>query len=281
MLRKVGILALMCFFVSGCGSSNISKKLLGNVNGDLQKNHKIRQGYLVATYDLAKVSKPNCIYAKDYVRIINEDSYNKIFLKKFRSRYKNIKLLDQEAANKVNKLRDLTLKLNNKYKFLPNSEVAMLKGSIHNGGMRELSKIDKIVASIPMMLPQLQPNVSSYYGNRDHPVHGSDKFHCGIDLVDKKSAPVYSAAAGKVVIIGRKSGYGNLIEVKHPGKFKTKYAHLKKIFVKEGEQVIRGQKIGLQGKTGNATGEHLHFEIWLNSKHVNPYDFLVHACRCG
>lgn len=68
-----------------------------------------------------------------------------------------------------------------------------------------------------------------------------------------------------------------MIEIKHSNKFITKYAHLRKIHVKEGDIVIKGQMIGLQGNSGNSTGEHLHFEIWLNNKHVDPFDFVSHS----
>jgi murein DD-endopeptidase MepM/ murein hydrolase activator NlpD len=294
-MRAATLFLLFSFILSSCSSPNLSKKLLHNIDHELKQNYKLEQCSLFAIYDLAKINKTNCLYAKDFGRIINEESYNKTFLKRFKARHKIIKDLDHETTIKINKIKSLVLKLNAKYNFLTKTESHVFKRSYnskeHNvfdfissrrpthHNILELANLDKIINYIPLMVPEYQPIITSHYGFRKHPNHRRNKFHCGIDLKGRKSTPVYSSAEGRVNSVGRIKGYGNIIDIKHASKFRTRYAHLKRIHVKEGDLVLRGQKIGEQGNTGNSTGEHLHFEIWLNDKHINPFDFITHTCN--
>ena len=114
----------------------------------------------------------------------------------------------------------------------------------------------------------LKAEVSSGFGNR------SGRQHDGIDIRSPEGTPFQAAAAGEVVYASSFQGYGNLILIKHPNNYFTAYAHCSKINVKEGQQVKQGQKIGEVGKTGHATGYHLHFEIRYESTPMNPLDFL-------
>ena len=245
------------------------------------KNYKLPHGNLIALYDLAKVDvkKNKKFYYKDYVLAINDEKHNSLFLNKFKKRFKSSSSLWNEASVKISRIKDLMLKLNNKYKFLNSSEVSFLNSKLLKITLsfHELVRLDKISRGIPIMLPEYNPYVSSYYGMRKHPIKKKNKFHSGIDLVARKSTPVYAAADGTVMHVDYMKSYGNTLVVKHSHKFKTRYAHLKTLNVKKGDRVLKGQKVGIQGKTGHATGEHLHFEIWLNDKHVDPFDFLAHS----
>ena len=87
-------------------------------------------------------------------------------------------------------------------------------------------------------------------------------------------------AATRAPFAGRKNGYGNVIEIQHNSKIKTVYAHLSMIKVKPGQIVPRGIAIGRQGSTGSTTKEHLHFEVRINGRHVNPLDFIAQSYRC-
>lgn len=269
---------LIGFILSSCASTNHSKKLLERINTELKKDYKIDYGKLIATYDLIKIHKTNHIIAKDFCLIINDEHRNDLFLKQFKKRYKTQDDLYSEAAIKVSKMKDLILRINNRYNFLTHSEITHFKKKPKNAlAIPELTILDKIASTIPIMLPQHNPKITSYYGLRKHPHKGQKKFHCGIDFADRKSTPIYSSAFGIVTNVSRLNGYGNIVEIKHSNKFKTKYAHLKKIYVNIGDHVIRGQKIAIQGNTGNSTGDHLHFEILLNDKHIDPFDFIAHA----
>ena len=112
--------------------------------------------------------------------------------------------------------------------------------------------------------------ISSKFGYRIHPVYKTKKFHGGIDLAAPKNTPVYSVKAGIVVHSGFVKGYGNYIIVKHEDGYKSAYAHLNIIKVKNGSQIRQGDEIGSVGKTGTATGYHLHFELIKSNKKVDP-----------
>jgi len=101
------------------------------------------------------------------------------------------------------------------------------------------------------------------------------KAHWGVDLANKKGTNILAAEKGVVVYTGRGfHGYGNLIVVEHNDEWATLYSHLSKITAKEGQAVARGEKIGEMGRTGHATGVHLHFEIRHNRQPVNPLAYL-------
>lgn len=112
--------------------------------------------------------------------------------------------------------------------------------------------------------------LSSGYGDRVHPGSGDPRFHGGLDLRAREGTPVYAAAEG-VVVESRSSGaYGNLVIVDHPGGLRTLYAHHQRNLVRAGDAVRRGQPIALVGHTGNATGDHLHFEVRWKDGTVDP-----------
>ena len=114
--------------------------------------------------------------------------------------------------------------------------------------------------------PLKEVDVSSHYGNRGH------KFHQGMDLRAHMGTPVLAANDGVVVYVGSKiRGYGRMVVIKHEDNFYSVYAHHSKNLVKVGKQVSRGEKIALSGKSGHASGPHLHFEIRQGTESYNPY----------
>ncbi len=115
------------------------------------------------------------------------------------------------------------------------------------------------------------------FGPRKHP-NGKWEYHRGIDLAAPQGTPVASAAAGVVVQAGYAGGYGNVVVVAHNKKFATRYAHLSKILVSLGDELCAGDILGKVGATGNVRGKngsHLHFEIMVYGKRVNPFYFLA------
>lgn len=116
--------------------------------------------------------------------------------------------------------------------------------------------------------------ISSYFGNRLHPVLKVYKMHTGVDIAGSgcNGKNVVAAADGKVITAGWISGYGYTVMIDHGGGIVTLYAHSQKLLVKKGDTVKAGDKIMLVGSTGYATGPHLHFEVRVNGKYVNPLD---------
>jgi murein DD-endopeptidase MepM/ murein hydrolase activator NlpD len=94
-----------------------------------------------------------------------------------------------------------------------------------------------------------------------------------MDFACDTGTPVYATGNGKVVFAKWKSGYGNLIEIDHGYGYKTRYAHLSKILVKEGQRVVRSEEIALAGSTGKSTGPHVHYEVIVGDKDVNPINY--------
>ena len=124
--------------------------------------------------------------------------------------------------------------------------------------------------------------ISSKYTNRRfHPVLKKWRAHRGVDFAAPTNTPVRSAADGTIEFAGKKGGYGNLIMVRHFGKYLTVYGHLNKFAkgMKRGAKVEHGQVIGYVGSTGLATGPHLHYEFRINNKHVDPLSVDVPTTR--
>lgn len=111
---------------------------------------------------------------------------------------------------------------------------------------------------------------SSGFGMRRHPILGYNRMHRGVDIAAPWGSPVFAASDGVVQFAGRSSGYGNFIKVTHGGGYGTGYGHLSRIYVRNGEHVRRGQRIGAVGNTGLSTGPHLHYELYRNGMAVNP-----------
>jgi murein DD-endopeptidase MepM/ murein hydrolase activator NlpD len=116
--------------------------------------------------------------------------------------------------------------------------------------------------------------ISSGYGRRSDPFGGGRAHHAGIDIDANAGDPITAAADGVVSFSGWRNGYGNTIQIDHGNGFKTLYAHNSSNLVKAGDVVRGGQLIGKVGSTGRSTGAHLHFEVTLNGRQVNPRQYL-------
>jgi len=124
-------------------------------------------------------------------------------------------------------------------------------------------------------IPVKKGYLSSQFGFRKDPFHGSRRMHKGIDIAAKYGSTVNPLGDGIVVFAAYKSGYGNTVEIKHGRTVLTRYAHLKQLLVNTGQRVNVDDKIGLIGNSGRSTGPHLHLEVLLNNKQVDPQIFLA------
>jgi murein DD-endopeptidase MepM/ murein hydrolase activator NlpD len=116
--------------------------------------------------------------------------------------------------------------------------------------------------------------VTSKFGMRRHPITGRRSMHKGIDIAGKHGVDIVSMADGIVVFSGRKSGYGNIVEIRHANGLETRYAHNHRNLVTEGDLVRKGQVVAKLGSTGRSTGPHVHFEVRKNGKAINPMRYL-------
>jgi murein DD-endopeptidase MepM/ murein hydrolase activator NlpD len=147
-----------------------------------------------------------------------------------------------------------------------NDEIPFLK--------QQISSSILFQTNLPEGVPVIgQYMLSSGFGERIDPFTSQPSFHPGVDIVSELGTPVVAAAKGKVTKINLsndKSGYGNYIEVSHSNQLTTLYGHLSEILVKENQVLQRGEIIGLVGDTGRSTGPHLHFEVQIDGKAVDP-----------
>jgi len=141
---------------------------------------------------------------------------------------------------------------------------------------------EKKLASIPSIKPVVEDKLKrrikhlSGYGIRLHPVHKVKKFHKGIDFTAPSGTAIQATGNGTVIRVEKKKrGYGLNVVIDHGYGYTTLYAHMKKIDVKKGEKVQKGQKIGEIGSTGTSTAPHLHYEVRINGKAVNPIDYCL------
>ena len=112
--------------------------------------------------------------------------------------------------------------------------------------------------------------MSSGYGRRRHPILGYTRMHAGIDFAARYGSPIYAVTDGVVTYAGRHGGHGNYVRIQHGGGLATGYAHMSRIAADRGQRVRRGQVIGYVGSSGRSTGPHLHYEILVNNRKVNP-----------
>ena len=129
-------------------------------------------------------------------------------------------------------------------------------------------------------IPAIQPvpekylrTMASGYGARRDPVYGTMKFHEGMDFSAPTGTPVYATADGTVTTSSWQSAYGNMVEISHGYNYTTRYAHLSKLIARQGQQVKRGDLIGLVGNTGKSTGSHLHYEVRYRGQPQNPVNY--------
>ncbi len=137
----------------------------------------------------------------------------------------------------------------------------------------KLNKNDKLFESIPAIKPANGRLALNGFGNRHHPILRVRQMHDGVDIITDVGTPVYATGAGRIDFAGRRTGYGLTIEIDHGFGYRTIYAHLSKISVKEGQKITRGDLIAKSGNTGLSSGPHVHYEVHHNGIKLDPEDF--------
>jgi murein DD-endopeptidase MepM/ murein hydrolase activator NlpD len=134
---------------------------------------------------------------------------------------------------------------------------------------------EKTAVSVPSRMPLAGAVLTSSYGMRTHPVLGGTRKHHGIDLAAPTGTPVYATADGIVSKAEWFSSYGLYISVEHGASLQTRYAHLSRLAVANGDVVKKGDLIGYVGSTGRSTGPHLHYEVRVDGVAVNPIPYMM------
>lgn len=143
--------------------------------------------------------------------------------------------------------------------------------------LARMNLLERGLAGIPNTLPASMDYISSGFGYRSDPFSGEGAFHAGLDFKGPFGAPIYAAAKGTVRFVGQKQGYGNCVEIDHGNGLMTRYAHMSAFRAEVGQAVKAGDVLGAIGSTGRSTGPHLHFEVRINDRPVDPRPFLEAA----
>lgn len=148
-------------------------------------------------------------------------------------------------------------------------------GDVESGGAYGSdAALVRVLESLVWPLARARMVETSPYGKRLHPRGGESRFHHGVDLRAIEGSPVHAVADGVVVRNGRSGAYGRVVVLDHGARLQSLYAHLSRNLVPVGERVRRGQPIALVGHSGNATGDHLHFELRWRGGFVDPRSVL-------
>ena len=137
-----------------------------------------------------------------------------------------------------------------------------------------LDKMKSEARRLPIANPSPGHSISSTFGVRKDPLLGTPAMHSGMDFRAPQGSDAHVTAAGTVISAGWNGGYGRMVEVQHEGGFTTRYGHLSKILVKEGQKLSAGAVVGKVGSSGRSTGPHLHYEVRRNGDALNPVRFL-------
>jgi len=164
-----------------------------------------------------------------------------------------------------------------------NEKVSMLSRQMENRtdqlGVLEAQLFEQAVKkkAMPTMMPVTAPFNASGFGFRIDPITGQQALHEGIDFITDTGTPVVAAAGGVVQFAGFHPQYGNMVDIDHGNDLVTRYAHLSRVLVKDGDMLQRGRRIADSGNTGRSTGPHLHFEVRFRGAPQNPTRFLLAA----
>lgn len=158
-------------------------------------------------------------------------------------------------------------------------DVLEKRAYIQSRSFDDVAMLQKTAGDMAAHIPAIPPmsteagsfHLSSPFGYRSDPLLGYQKRHTGMDFACPPGNPIYATGDGVVIKVAHeRKGYGNHVEIDHGFGYKTRYAHMSEIAVEQGQNVTRGDYLGLSGKSGRVTGPHLHYEILYRKDYVNP-----------
>ena len=250
-------------------TENIEEKLMNTVNTEEKKLSEIKAEEIAEDEKINKIEK-----VQEIIKITGEEIVdskgNRIIKIKDTPEYANI-ATELENTNELNKKtykssvkKDISENI--KRKNITDNQEVQRNQNIQNENINN-KNFGKI------LWPVKSGKITSKFGNRNHPVLKSVKFHRGVDIAVSLGTPVYAGIRGIVTFAGKRGNYGNLVEIKGSDGIKVRYAHLSKIDVVAGQRVSDGEKVAETGNTGMSTGPHLHYEIIVDESPVNPLNF--------
>ena len=241
---------------------------------DFQTNAEIEQ-----SHELASAASTASVMADDGLLTRKNDTQSSLVLPVV-SEAARIKKMLLAYRQEIDYIRSTVISLGISQDELPAAPVS----NIHTDGqpndkdfrslMIKLAEHRAALRKIPFKPPMLYFYVSSGYGMRKHPKTGKRAFHHGIDLAGTWQENVRTSAPGKIIYAGSEGAFGKVVRVQHGFGVVTTYAHLARITVKLGDYVSEGHVVGKMGNTGRSAGAHLHYEIRVNGKSIDPDKFM-------
>jgi murein DD-endopeptidase MepM/ murein hydrolase activator NlpD len=181
--------------------------------------------------------------------------------------------LSKTAALTVEDLKLQSVILNNQNTLARLERELKLESESFQKLLSTVDRKEDSLRYLPAIKPVLNGRITDGFGKRRHPIYKRIIPHNGIDIAANRGTPVMAPGDGYVTFTGTNGGYGNFISINHKYGFETKYGHLQKIYVRRGQFVKRGDKIGEVGNSGLSTAPHLHYEVHYRGKCVNPADY--------
>jgi peptidase M23B len=250
-------------------TENIEEKLMNTVNTEEKKLSEIKAEEIAKDEKINKIEK-----VQEIIKITGEEiadsKGNRIIKIKDTPTYINT----NENLKNINGLNKKNYKSGIKENVIENINVKNITDNQEVQGIQNIQNENINNKNFGKILwPVKSGKITSKFGNRNHPVLKSVKFHRGVDIAVSLGTPVYAGIRGIVTFAGKRGNYGNLVEIKGSDGIKVRYAHLSKIDVVAGQRVSDGEKVAETGNTGMSTGPHLHYEIIVDESPVNPLNF--------
>ena len=250
-------------------TENIEEKLMNTVNTEEKKLSEIKAEEIAKDEKINKIEK-----VQEIIKITGEEiadsKGNRIIKIKDTPTYINT----NENLKNINGLNKKNYKSGIKENVIENINVKNITDNQEVQGIQNIQNENINNKNFGKILwPVKSGKITSKFGNRNHPVLKSVKFHRGVDIAVSLGTPVYAGIKGIVTFAGKRGNYGNLVEIKGSDGIKVRYAHLSKIDVVAGQRVSDGEKVAETGNTGMSTGPHLHYEIIVDENPVNPLNF--------
>jgi murein DD-endopeptidase MepM/ murein hydrolase activator NlpD len=284
-LMKIGLAIGTFFVLCGIGIHFIGFKMALQVRPDLAR---AMSG--VVTFE--ELDALDTAYKEELTRLHNQlsKSIEKISeLKTLKDRFTDLatpapvksKLTETSGSNRGGPFKPFTLKIDLNKSIDKNFQEALHSSKELNQILSKFksdwSQQYDWLNQLPIGIPVASQfgSMSSNYGMRIDPFTKNLAHHSGIDFQAQPGTGIVASGYGTVSKVGTDSIYGKFIEISHADGFVSKYAHAQKVFVKDGEQISKGQLIAEVGSTGRSTGPHLHYEIIRNGSHLNPAQVLL------
>lgn len=250
-------------------TENIEEKLMNTVNTEEKKLSETKAEEIAKDEKINKIEK-----VQEIIKIAGEEiadsKGNRIIKIKDTPTYINT----NENLKNINGLNKKNYKSGIKENVIENINVKNITDNQEVQGIQNIQNENINNKNFGKILwPVKSGKITSKFGNRNHPVLKSVKFHRGVDIAVSLGTPVYAGIRGIVTFAGKRGNYGNLVEIKGSDGIKVRYAHLSKIDVVTGQRVSDGEKVAETGNTGMSTGPHLHYEIIVDESPVNPLNF--------